>query len=261
VSADLEDGHLSEQAFDLLVLRGDEADDGTRRARDHVAVCAACGGHLDSLRRSASYFEQHVRARTEPRVVEAVERRLAGARARGRRRWTLTALGVTAAAAALVLVARVAPRRVDGGDGDLRAKGKPSMVVFRRHAGAVSVLADGAHVEPGDGLRFTAQPAGHRWLLVASIDSAGRPNVYVPYGGAGSAPIDPVRPFEDGGSITLDDTPGPERVFALFSDRPIAAADATRALAEIGRRGAEGIRSTSRLPIAAAFQSSLLLEK
>jgi hypothetical protein len=160
-----------------------------------------------------------------------------------------------------VLVTRVASRQPDGGDGDLRAKGEASLTVFRRHAGTVTALTDGAHVDPGDSLRFTAQPAGHRWLLVASIDAAGRPSVYVPYGGHASASIDPQRPFEDGGSITLDDTRGPERVFALFSDEPIAAADATRALADIARGGWERIRSTSRLAVAAEFQTSLLLEK
>jgi hypothetical protein len=257
------DGHLSEPALDLLLFAGDGVDDASRRAREHIAACAECASHFDSLRRSAKYFELNVRARTEPRVVEAPGCDLREGRSSGRRRWAFSSFGVAAACTALVLVlvARVAPRRRDGADDEFRVKGGPSITVFRRHAGTVSVLSEGAHVEPGDALRFTARPAGHRWLLVASVDAAGRPTVYVPFGGSGSAPIDPWRLFEDAGSIILDATRGPERVFALFSDRPITSADATGALADIGRWGSEGIRSTRRLPIAAEFQTSLLLEK
>ena len=54
---------------------------------------------------------------------------------------------------------------------------------------------------------------------------------------------------------------GPERIFALFTDRPVASTDVTHALQEIGARGDAAIRSTTRLPIAVDFQMSLLLEK
>jgi hypothetical protein len=175
--------------------------------------------------------------------------------------WAIGALGLATACAALVLTVRPVARRADGTRDDLRVKGEPSMDVFRRHGGAVSVLSDGAHVEPGDALRFRLQPAGHRWVLVASIDSAGRSTVYVPFGGATSAQVAADRLFDSDGSITLDDTRGPERVFALFSDRPITSGEATRALADIGRQGPAGIRSTRRLKIAAESQRSLLLEK
>lgn len=251
------DHHLSEQSLDLLVLDGDG--DDSRAARAHLETCAACRRQLDALRRSARHFDLHVRERTEEQVLAALERR--PARPPRRRRWDLMALGVAGAAVALVLVARVSPRHAELREADLRPKGGASLTVYRRHAGAVSVLADGARVNAGDSLRFTADPAGHPWLLVVSVDGGGHSTVYVPYGGSGSAPVDPARPFEDPGSITLDETPGPERIFALFSDHPLAAIDATRALAEIGRLGVEAIRSTRQLPVAAETQTSLLLEK
>jgi len=257
VSHGLAGHHLSEQSLDRLLLNTD--DEASRKARDHLEACAECRGHLDSLQRSARHFELHVRARTEERVLAALDRRVPSPSRR--RRWELMTLGFVAAAAALLVVARVTPRQPAAADADLRWKGDASLTVFRRHAGAVSILSDGTRVDPGDGLQFTADPAGHHWLLVVSIDAGGHATVYLPYGGSTSAPIDPGRRFQDTGSITLDDTRGPERIFALFSDRPIAADDATRALTEIGRRGAEAIRSTRHLPIAAEVQTSLLLEK
>jgi hypothetical protein len=252
------DNHLSEQSLDLLLLDRDGSD-ASRGARAHADACAECRTRLESLRRSARHFELHVRERTEEQVLAALERR--AALPPRRRRWDLMALGLTGAAAALLLVTRGASRHSDARGADLLPKGDASLTVYRRHAGAVSVLADGTRVDAGDGLRFTADPAGHRWLLVVSIDSGGHSSVYVPYGGSSSAPIDPERRFEDPGSITLDETGGPERIFALFSDRPLSATDATRALAEIGSRGAEAIRSTRHLPVAAEAQTSLLLEK
>ena len=262
MTTDLDDEHLSERSLDLLLLgrHADQEGEEASRARSHVGACPACRSHLDSLRRSAEYFDQNVRDRTEGQVLAALEERT-GAPPRTRRRWELTALGLAAATAAVVLVTRGAPRRPDAREADLRSKGDASLTVFRRHAGSVSVLSDGARVEPGDSLRFLADPAGYRWLLVLSLDGGGRSTVYLPYGGSASRPIDPLRRFEDDGSITLDETRGPERIFALFSDQPIAAAEAIRALGEIAGRGPEAIRSTRHLLVTAGSQTSLLLEK
>jgi hypothetical protein len=55
-------------------------------------------------------------------------------------------------------------------------------------------------------------------------------SVYFPPEGGQSAPVGAGR-SELPGSIELDDAPGPERLFAYFSEQPLPAAEVARALA------------------------------
>ena len=66
---------------------------------------------------------------------------------------------------------------------------------------------------------------------------------------------------EPAGSIALDAARGPERIYAILSDQPVAAADVVARLREVAAGGAEAIRATRTLPIAARAQLSLVFEK
>ena len=101
----------------------------------------------------------------------------------------------------------------------------------------------------------------HPFVMIASVDGAGRANLYVPYEGTTSVRIKPGRRVEMEGSIVLDASRGPERVFAIFSRRPLDAAPVRAALAGIAARGAGAIRSAGSLEVDAAGQSSVLFEK
>src|SRR5215468_8444654 len=54
------------------------------------------------------------------------------------------------------------------------------------------------------------------------------------------------------GSIVLDDTPGPERIWAVISDRPITVAELSARLAVIQVGGAAAIRLGAELVIPGA---------
>jgi hypothetical protein len=161
----------------------------------------------------------------------------------------------------LVLLLWLRPRSSANGHPDepsVAIKGGPSLRVFARHNGRVAVVRPRSALHAGDEIRFAVEPAGLRYLLVASVDGAGKATIYFPYGGAVSQPVGGATELP--GSIVLDDAPGPERVFALLSEQPLVAADVTGALVDLGRRGPDAIRAASRLPVAAT-QLSLLFEK
>jgi hypothetical protein len=85
---------------------------------------------------------------------------------------------------------------------------------------------------PGDALRFVVQPGGLPYLLIVSRDGAGHLTVYYPFGGSRSAELKSEGRNELPGSVELDATPGEERLFALFSRRPLEAARVTSRLAD-----------------------------
>jgi hypothetical protein len=120
------------------------------------------------------------------------------------------------------------------------------------------VVHDETALAPNDRIRFVVTSDRARFLMIASVDGAGNASIYFPYHGARSGPVAGER-VELPGSIILDDAPGPERLFAVFSDEPISADVVRRALEEI--RGAGAIRSTSRLSVDAQDQLSLVFEK
>ena len=126
---------------------------------------------------------------------------------------------------------------------------------------SVMRVANGARLAPGDALRFVLYPTGLPYVLIVSVDGAGQVSVYFPFQGQASAPIDGATPVSVPGSIVLDRAVGPERLFAIFSDRPLEAHAVRELLARTAAGGSAAIRSTVRLPLVNTVQSTLLFEK
>jgi hypothetical protein len=208
----------------------------------HLGVCPECRQRLDELAADHRRFDEQVL----PRTVLALRPR--------RRRWLWALAPAVAVAAALWLWAR--PR-----GGEERAKGEAVLTVYAARGETVTRLEEGGALAPGDRIRFVLRPGGLAYAMIASLDGAGRATVYHPYGGAQSAPVGAEPRVELPGSIVLDRGPGPERIFALLSRRPLATAEVVRALEEIGRGGPGAVRATPQLPLPVEAQGSVLFEK
>ena len=232
--------HLSSLEIDELAA-AIAADD---RVRDHLAACARCRDDLAAAESTRAEFVRSVFPRTVGRLAP-------------RRRWWR--LGFLAIPAIAVLALVLWQPRDPPPEQDIAIKGGPTFRVFARRGDSVFPVRDATHMAPGDQIRFVAGSRDHAYLMVASIDGAGTVTIYYPYGGdhSGAANADAR---ELPGSIVLDRAPGPERVFALFSARPLDAAPVTRALHELGARGADAIRSTRSLDLP-CVQASIVFEK
>ncbi len=255
--------HLSSLTLDALAL-GALSSDEARRALDHLAACEACAAEAESAAAARRHFTANVYPRTvgslrRPTVVSIL------------RRPTLVyglpaALAVACALAVFVMPPRSLAPVASNAGGESAAtygiKGGPTFQILARRGERVFAVREGAVLSPGDEIRFALTPGGAAYVLVASIDGAGQPSVYYPFDGTASAHLaSAAARFEVPGSIVLDASTGPERVFALFSDTPLRVADVTEALRALGARGPDAIRSESRLPSAAKAQSSLVFEK
>jgi hypothetical protein len=233
--------HASAFRLDLLHLGAlPEAD--RQELEQHLDVCSDCRRAAESARTSREQFTRHVLPRGVPRL-------------RRRTAWfPWLALTSAMAAAVLLLVIRRAPP-------DISIKGAPSFAAFARRAGQVTAVHDEDVLRAGDEVRFVVVSEQLPYLLVCSVDGMGKANIYFPFDGRESGKIEVRSRVELPGSIILDDAPGPERVFALFSAEPIAAVEVNDALRAIGIEGARGIRETRALPLRVGAQSSLLFEK
>jgi hypothetical protein len=252
--------HVSSFDLDLFEMGGLDASK-KRTVDEHLRACAACRQDHESLKKLRAHFSEDVLPRTLDRVRE---RSKAPASSPFYRPAVFAPLLASAAALVLWVATGLPGLPGKGGDDAVRAKGEAGLAIVARHEGRVAPL-DRAHpnVAPGDEIRFVVTPTdlSHPYLFIVSVDGRGRANVYFPFDGAESARIDHAGRWEIAGAIVLDDAPGPERIFALFSREPLSKAAATGALAEVGRKGWDGIRATERLDLAGVEQSSFVIEK
>lgn len=245
--------HASQLTIDALAAGHLSAADAAA-ARAHVDGCARCRADLEAAQAACATFTRDVLPRT-----------LGNLAPRASRPWWRIALPLLvpalAAAALLVWFTSRTPTKPgeDPGD-DIRIKGATTFHVYAKRGERVFEVRDGSRLAPGDAVRFVASSRTARYLLVASVDGAGKASVYFPFGGSRSGEVGSTR-AELPGSIVLDRAPGPERIFAVFSSEPIEADVVTRALSALGSRGAEAIRKTRQLPVTAADQASLVFEK
>lgn len=250
--SDHRSSHLSSLAQDALA-QGALAPAAAARAEEHLQVCERCRADAAALLASRDHFLGSVLPRTLPTVRE----RLAPRR---RLRWLWIAAPALAAAIVLLVVLRspagigTSPASIPD---DLRIKGDTALQVIAHRDGRTWSIAEDNRVAAGDALRFVVAPGGATHVLVVSVDGAGAATIYVPYGGAESAPLAPGPRVELPGSIVLDDAPGPERIVALFSRAPLPAAGVRTALERLGAQGASSIPG---LP-PGVEQASVLLEK
>lgn len=241
--SDVQNPHPSSLALARLLL-GKASDEEVRGVESHAELCAQCRSALDRARHARLRFAESVL----PRTLPAIEQRVA------RRRWIrfLPSLGFATAVAGVVLLLVVVHR-----EPSFQTKGTGALKIFALRDNRVFSVDDGARLRPGDRIRFGVQPGGAGFVLVASIDGRGKVSLYQPSMRLTSR-TDPIELLPD--SIVLDDAPGPERIFAIFSDRRLEGEELSDALRMLAAAGTEAVRRTRRLPVPFA-QATVLIEK
>lgn len=153
-----------------------------------------------------------------------------------RRSW-LQWLVPAGALAAVVAVILVVFRRGDDPSrppDDLSVKGDEISLVVHLASGDTSTrLTSGDAVKAGDRIRFELGATKAGYVAIIGIDGSGTPSVYHPDRGTAPAAFDPANRLVPG-AIELDATPGAERFFALYSERPFAFEVVLPALATSG---------------------------
>ena len=224
-------GHLSSEAIDLLLLAALSPPEANE-AKQHLDGCDDCRGRWRELNDDKQRFEQFVFARTLPKVEARVAADRAGFFGRFKLQLLLPILGV---AAALAIVASMGPGTQTEDDVYVGIKGgqsQPTLELFAvRGSGGSFPVTAGVTLQPRDKIRFVVNPAGAKYLIVASRDGAGVFSVYHPYGAQQSQPVAAVKAkLELPDSVELDATLGAERVVAAFSEEPVSAQKVEAAL-------------------------------
>lgn len=227
----------------------------------HVRGCPRCQAVLEQLnaaRQELLGADPVEGARLQARRLLTVVEERKRARRWWSRLWVPAAVLPVAAGVALFALT---PAHTTTGDEVVatnRAKGPLVLEVFAKRGEQVFPVTDGGDFVAGDRLRFAYTKGEPGYLMVFSVDDGGRVSPY--YRDAILAGIE-ARPGSKVAlpdSVELDDHRGWERVFALWSTRPIEEDKVRTAVAEALRTS--DVRQMSRLNIDAE-QATVLLHR
>ena len=190
-----------------------------------------------------------------PATVDAV---LDAALPSRKRNWFAALVSVTAATGmgVLLLLRPVPPESYLG------LKGDPLVLsVFAGTPEGARVVVDGSRIPAASAIRFQVRRPAPCRLWIVSVDGAGQVSRLFPPWGDEGAEVTTPGPLP--GGAVLDGRPGPERIFAVCTTRPLGmkSLEAAGRLAASGGPG--GVRMTRRLEglPREVLQSSLLIEK
>jgi hypothetical protein len=207
---------VSDFAFDKLV-RGMLAAEEQERVRRHVASCVKCRQRLDPIEAAKAAFS----GRAAPiAVAHAASNR----RSLKRLHVVSVAVGVSAAAAALLLVTR--RPETEPGQG-IKGTGESFGFAIVRPDGSAAGDELTGTVHPGDRLQWRFDLRRTRYVAVLSRDGAGRASTYFP-NGARAVALQPSATVPI--ATELDAVLGTESVYGVMCSTPIELAPLRRAL-------------------------------
>jgi hypothetical protein len=207
--------------------------------------------------REARRFLQYVYPATVGRIEDA-------AREQHARDWRSLPFAFAAAAAAVLLVARVsdAPEPVASQPAEPTLEGGAlELAVFVGTAEGSLPVADGAAIPPESAIRFKVAPTQACRLWVVSVDAAGEVSRLYPATGEGGAPVAHAAVLP--GGAVFDGATGPERIFALCTAGPVEYATIERTVSHAVARGDHAVRAVTLVPglPEGTAQGSVLVEK
>ena len=252
--------HLTSLDFDRLRLDALSPDEAAA-LRGHLDSCETCRQQEQSQLALAHRFLREVL----PRTLPAIRERLQPSPHRWRRRWTIALAPLACGLVLLIFWGRgtspisVMPPADD--IADIAIKGGGGLLAYVRHGTKIARLENGAVLEKGDALRFAIDAGTNKHILLAGVDGSGKATAYFPYGQWQGAALPAGARFEVPGSIVLDDSPGPERIFTFLSGQPLDGAAIRTRLESLARLGPQAIRATSDVDVAGSECSSVVFEK
>jgi len=240
-------------------LNGPDAQALQARVQD----CQSCQSRLQALKREAGDFadEAHIAA-----ASAEILQRLESAPTQPSRGWAwlkrpfVPAL-VAVAALLLVVLPMSLESPVEPGGNRIKGGGV-GLSMFVKAAEGVRPGKDGEHLSDGDQIQFRYAAGGHGFLTVVSIDRQGAISSLYPEQPGQSISVQPKGSHVLQGSIILDDSVGPERIYAVFSSQPISFA-VIEAAARSGLGNVRNVSDLLELPLEGddVAQSSILIVK
>ena len=140
----------------------------------------------------------------------------------------------------------------------VRTKGSFALTIVCKRGDSMSTIADGESVREGDRLRFEYTHPQPGFVMVFSVDDAGKIFPYYDESSLASVAAVAGNQVALPGSIELDAHTGIERVFALWSQTPLSGETVRAAVSEGLAKAGGDLRQVQKLSVDAEQTSYLL---
>lgn len=215
----------------------------------HLEGCENCQKRLVEWEQAGQRFSKEVFPATEEKVVE----RLVKSRPGFLGFFTYPRLAAASAVVLTVVLSVVLWRPSEREATYIGIKGTLGLEVYCQRAGQVFRVNPGDRLLPEDRIRFAVSTPGPGRVMIVSVDRQGEVSLFYPPG-----PVEGGRTELEGSTI-LDESRGPERIFAVFSEGALdfgaVEAAVARGLEETG-----DVVKLEKLPLE-LVQNSLLIHK
>lgn len=196
------------------------------RMEAHIRSCEECRTRTRRIEREEDEFRRSTDvAKESAEILLRLERRGAPPLAAlwDRLIASVRSEALRPALVGAIVLLLVVPIAVSNRDARIREKGSSSVTLemFVNDSGRPRRAADGEVLREGDQIQFRYRASGRRYLFVVSVTSKGELSPLYPDRPAESVPVTPDGTHVLEGSIILDESRGPERIFAFFSDAPL----------------------------------------
>lgn len=206
------------------------SEDPTARVRPvmrvHVSMCDLCQTRLRALHTAKLRFLDAYPEREFARITYLFASPAAGAREPGD--WTREVRRAVYAGLVAVFAVAFLWYGHEAAANWVRSRGGASFHLLLNRDGFESRLADGGVVRPGDRVSFEYSLEKPRHLLLLGIDDTGVVRRYFPIAGStqATAPLAAAEHATLTAPLPVDSRIGDERLYALFSEVPLAETDA-----------------------------------
>jgi hypothetical protein len=224
--------------FKLGELSGADKD----RIQEHIEQCATCKARVAEIDAENARFLSEVNVASESanvleRLEQPIDRPLVGAAVRSFLDWSMKSPPRPLAIALFAVLLAVLPARLllTPHEPTTREKGSAGVALemyVNDPAHGAQPAADGATMHAGDQIQFRYHAAGKRYVMVVSLTEQGEISPLYPDAPGSSIAVAPNGTHVLEGSVILDEARGNERIFALFSDRPLSYDDVRSAISK-----------------------------
>jgi hypothetical protein len=186
----------------------------TQAILDHTQACPRCRGIVTQLKHDRhDFLNRHPTDIGSAQII---------ARAHQQKRSSRLALWLAPASAALaalllVILLLESPQPGPG----IRTKGEISLKFYIQQGDQAIPGKSGGIYHENDRIQFVYSSGANRYLFLVSIDDQGKVSNFNHEKKTSSVSIIPGANRVLAGSIILDDSIGPERIFAIFSNQPL----------------------------------------
>jgi hypothetical protein len=227
--------HISAMTLDTYLLDALSPEE-SEKVKAHLEICQKCQEAYRILQADCETFDQKVLPKTLSAITTRTSKRFSWWPTGSKLPILAPAMGAAAALLVVMFLWILPGDQPAGLENGVQIKGGASAKIFAQRGDKVFEVNQDVSLRENDRIRFVVNPGDAKYLLVISLDGREKVSTYFPVSTVQkvkqSGALKPGS-NELPGSIELDNAPGPEKIFFIFSDQALDVSQVERQIVQL----------------------------